>query len=69
MTSSGVTKIPFWAIKIVALIKPRNILDQTKVSWGIYRKLYLIMKETPFYLGKIFNEESLMVIKKLAFIL
>ena len=47
MTSSGVTKIRF-------------CFEQTKVSWGIYRKLSLIIKEKPFSWGKIKDEKNLM---------
>ena len=47
--------------------------DQTKVSWGIYRKLTLRMKEKLFYWGKTNNERNFMKKvqwwKKLAFVL
>ena len=58
MTSSRLLNIQFFAIKFVSANKSR--FDQTKVSWGIYRKLSLIINEKLFYWGKINEERNLM---------
>ena len=58
MTSSRVLKIQFFAIKFV--LGNKSCFDQTKVSWGIYRKWSLIINEKLFYWGKINDERNLM---------